>query len=340
MQQPSSIASFSSAVVLVLAVAAFASACAASAAGGGPSSELAELYRADQAARERDWSRLGPDELMAIAREDAQRLARVRELAAAGALREPPDRYHAAMVLQHGTEPDDYLLAHVLAGAAALGGDERGAWLAAASLDRYLHGIQRPQWFGTQYTRTGQGPWTQDPLTTQLSDDVRAAWGVPPLARSRERLAALNAELPPSAATTAPARLPPGFFHDPGEAIDRAWDAHLAAARRKDLPGVLAMFADDALVLEVGKGPVHGRSAIEETERDALERADVGEDVHHVRHELRVEGDAAFELGTIAGSMTPKEGEPAKVVYDFMATWRCGADGEWRVACLAGRAQR
>ena len=129
-------------------LAAFAS-CSAAARGDGASAELAELYRADQAARERDWSRLGPAELMAIARDDARRLARVRELAAAGALREPADRYHAAMVLQHGDEPDDFLLAHELACAAAIGGDERGTWLAAASLDRYLQRSDRPQWFGT-----------------------------------------------------------------------------------------------------------------------------------------------------------------------------------------------
>jgi uncharacterized protein (TIGR02246 family) len=132
-------------------------------------------------------------------------------------------------------------------------------------------------------------------------------------------------------------RAPARAAADPGAAIDRAWDAHIEAARRDDLAGVLAMYADDALTLMEGAEPVRGRAAIEQAEREALERADVGDDVRHVRHELRLAGDAAFELGTVAGTMTPHGGEPVHVVYDFMATWRRTPGGGWRLACLAGR---
>ncbi|WP_336216067.1 hypothetical protein [Nonomuraea sp. LPB2021202275-12-8] len=52
------------------------------------------------------------------------------------ALRSPSDRFHAAMVLHHGAEPRDALMAHMLA--------------TAAAFDRYLQASGHPQVFGTQ----------------------------------------------------------------------------------------------------------------------------------------------------------------------------------------------
>ena len=124
---------------------------------------------------------------------DQVRLARVLELVHAGALETPADSYHAAMVLQHGSEPDHFLLAHLLATSAALQGDERGAWLSAASLDRYLQRIDRPQWFGTQYQRKDGEPWTQEPCVWTLPDSISVVFGVPPLAESQAQLIEMNA---------------------------------------------------------------------------------------------------------------------------------------------------
>ena len=48
------------------------------------------------------------------------------------------DCYHAAMILQHGGEPEDYLLDHELCVVAIGRGEERAKRLAATSEDRFL----------------------------------------------------------------------------------------------------------------------------------------------------------------------------------------------------------
>jgi hypothetical protein len=74
--------------------------------------ELARLYTEDQKDREPpagksiDWSVVGP--------RDAARLARVKELYAAGRFKTGADYYHAAMVLQHAEIPEDYVLLALL----------------------------------------------------------------------------------------------------------------------------------------------------------------------------------------------------------------------------------
>ena len=60
------------------------------------------------------------------------------------------------MIFQHGTKPEDYLLAHVLATAALRkGGAPLAPGLVAATLDRYLQSIGQPQVFGTQFLSVG-----------------------------------------------------------------------------------------------------------------------------------------------------------------------------------------
>ena len=146
--------------------------------------ELARLYKEDQADRrppagkEIDWSVVGP--------RDEARLKRVKELYAAGRLKTGADYYHAAMVLQHAAVPEDYLLAHELCVAAIAKGEERGKWLAAASEDRFLMNIGRPQRFGTQFRVSGpDGAWELYKMDEGVTDELRKALDVPPLADAK-----------------------------------------------------------------------------------------------------------------------------------------------------------
>ena len=115
----------------------------------GASEELAKLYNDDQADRgfqpgqTTDWEAIGI--------RDEQRELKVKQLLAAGSLSSGTDYFHAAMVLQHATSPDDYLLAHDLCVIAISKGESKAKWLAAASMDRFLINIGRPQRFGTQF---------------------------------------------------------------------------------------------------------------------------------------------------------------------------------------------
>ena len=151
--------------------------------------ELARLYCEDQADRtsangdEIDWK--------VVVQRDSARLARVKELYARDELHTGADYYHVAMILQHGDRPDDYLLAHELCIVAIMMGEERAKWLAAASEDRFLMSIERPQRFGTQY-RSDQkaGLFRLYEVDKNITDAVRREFNVPSLeeAKAREQL--------------------------------------------------------------------------------------------------------------------------------------------------------
>ena len=132
---------------------------------------------------------------------DAGRRARVYELLRGDELVSGEDYYHAAMVLQHGKGSEDILVAHILATAAGFMGDDRGRWLSAASLDRYLHRTREPQRFGTQYIRSSREdpfqidsdePWSQGPYVRWLPDSVRELFDVESVGEQTDRVRAAN----------------------------------------------------------------------------------------------------------------------------------------------------
>lgn len=140
--------------------------------------EMTAIFDADQAARENpttiDWT--------VLRAEDATRRALTQTLLDAGRLRSADDFYHAAYVFQHGDAPDDYLKAHALATVAASRGKPKAAWIAAATLDRYLQTIGQPQIYGTQFQERPDKSWTQEPYRRDVvSNALRKATGVPGL---------------------------------------------------------------------------------------------------------------------------------------------------------------
>ncbi len=156
----------------------------------GDRGELARLFDEDQGDRAPESiAKLG---WPAISRRDAARRGRVKELYARGGLRTGADFYCAAMVLQHSTFADDYLLAHELAVVALGRGEARGAWLAAAAEDRFLMNIGRPQRFGTQFRSVGKEPIRLYAVDPAVTDGLRAAFGVPTLAAARRREVEMN----------------------------------------------------------------------------------------------------------------------------------------------------
>lgn len=145
--------------------------------------EMSHIFDEDQSDRQRkniDWSRLKSA--------DEKRRKRTQELLDAGALQSAEDFYHAAFIFQHGGKADDYLKAHLLAMVAAARGDVRAVWIAAATLDRYLRAIGRPQVLGTQFKAVKGGSATQEPYDRSLiSDALRQALRVPPLAQQEKQ---------------------------------------------------------------------------------------------------------------------------------------------------------
>jgi hypothetical protein len=149
-----------------------------------PNTEMAAIFAADQADRQQlatiDWAIVRP-------RDEARR-TRVRQMLDEGLLRAADDYYYAAMVYQHGEAPEDYLLAHALAMTAQAAGRPDAAWIAAASLDRFLQHVDRPQIFGTQYVGGSGEPLTQGKYDSALiPDSLRRALGVPTLEQQEQQ---------------------------------------------------------------------------------------------------------------------------------------------------------
>ena len=151
---------------------------------------LEELAAADQA--ERDKGGLPADELR---RRDAERRREVLEMIGQGHVNTPNDLYRAALILQHGAGPKDFLTAHRLSTLAALQGHRPARWLVAASLDRFLMSTGSAQVYGTQFERNDEEKRHQLRLPIDDSSVLhfeKRLLGVPSVA---ERLAQLNAKI-------------------------------------------------------------------------------------------------------------------------------------------------
>lgn len=154
--------------------------------------ELQRLHDEDQADRSPadvksvDWAVVGS--------RDRARRSRVKVLFSEGRLRTANDYYHAAMILQHGDAPEDFLLAHEFCVVAIIKGknDRETRWLAASAEDRFLTEIGRPQRFATQFGSEGDGPWKLKPVDTTVTDELRRLMGAHSLEEARKHEADLN----------------------------------------------------------------------------------------------------------------------------------------------------
>ena len=155
--------------------------------------ELERLHREDQSDRTPpdgkaiDWSKVGP--------RDQARLERTKELYRENQLKTGNDYYHAALILQHGRVPEDFLLAHEFCIVAISKGknDRYTRWLAAASEDRFLMNIGRPQRFGTQYQAyPANAPYKLHKVDEGVTDELRRQMSTPTLAEAKQREVELN----------------------------------------------------------------------------------------------------------------------------------------------------
>jgi hypothetical protein len=138
--------------------------------------EMKRFFDEDQRARQAwpniDWP--------TVNKADAVRRVATMRLLNEGALHSGEDFEWAANVFQHGSDPDDFLLAHTLAIVAVRKGYSDGTWIAAATLDRYLQAIKQPQIYGTQFLNPDDKPTTQEPYNrTLIPDTIRRLLQVP-----------------------------------------------------------------------------------------------------------------------------------------------------------------
>ncbi|MBI4747500.1 MAG: hypothetical protein HY774_03385 [Acidobacteria bacterium] len=154
--------------------------------------ELFTMYKEDQAERipeEINWK--------VVSRHDEQRRAKVKQFIKAGRLKTGHDYYHAAMIFQHSLKSEDYLMAHQFC-KKALELDpnvEQAKWLSAATWDRYLWSVGKPQIYGTQ-SKMENNQWTVEPFDQKaVTDQERAQLNVPSIQETLENLKRQNEQL-------------------------------------------------------------------------------------------------------------------------------------------------
>ena len=115
---------------------------------------LQSLFDQDQAARKSFTPSMDANAVQRFISADAERKKSTLVILRGGGLKTANDYMHAALILQHGDNSEDYRLAHSLATLAVAIDPSvpSGKWLMAASWDRLMSSYQRPQWYGTQFT--------------------------------------------------------------------------------------------------------------------------------------------------------------------------------------------
>jgi hypothetical protein len=153
--------------------------------------ELARLCAEDQSDRPSnyksiDWAIINP--------RDKVRLKRVKEIYTQNLLQTANDYDCAAIILQHGEVPEDFLLAHEFwVVAISKGKNDQGTLsLAAASEDRFLTNIGRPQRFGTQLHSVDNGPIELYPIDSSVPDGLRRVMTGHSLAEFKARAVEMN----------------------------------------------------------------------------------------------------------------------------------------------------
>lgn len=120
-----------------------------------------------------------------IAKRDKKHQREVKKMIKKDQLKNPVDFYHAAFIFQHGGTTEDYLKANELAKKSMDLGYEPAKWIYAATMDRYLVSIGKPQKYGTQYyseTWDSDDDWILRDVDPNTTDEERIELGIKPLA--------------------------------------------------------------------------------------------------------------------------------------------------------------
>jgi hypothetical protein len=108
---------------------------------------------------------------------DRQRRERVGSIFGEGCLKEARDFAAAALVFQHGDQPDHFMQTFLWAKRAVELGDSSQQLLMAWGIDRYLVNIKHKQLFGSQYLKNDSNNpgscWCLDQTDTSFPDQLR-----------------------------------------------------------------------------------------------------------------------------------------------------------------------
>jgi len=114
------------------------------------------------------------------------------------------------------------------------------------------------------------------------------------------------------------------------QAIEQANAKQADALNRGDSTGLVANYADDAVLMFPGEPPWRGRNEIGANGVKLIRSAKFS-DVKLNTVSVDVAGDYAIETGSFEWTVTPKGGKPMPDKGKYLTVWKKQADGSWKV---------
>lgn len=114
------------------------------------------------------------------------------------------------------------------------------------------------------------------------------------------------------------------------QAIEQANAKFIDAMIRGDSAGMIANYADDAVVMDPGTPAARGRGEIGARFARKIQSAKVS-DEKAITTSVDVAGDYAIETGTFDVTFTPKGGTLTHDKGKYLTVWKKQADGSWKI---------
>jgi uncharacterized protein (TIGR02246 family) len=132
--------------------------------------------------------------------------------------------------------------------------------------------------------------------------------------------------------------VPPPALRDDVD-VRRVVDGIIAADNTGDLEAVLSFYAEDAILLPPNGDPIRGIEAIRHHYEELFQNSVLY--IRAISRETQVNGDWAFDRGTINGQLLPREdedgkttGEPKTINDKYVMTLHRDGENGWRITRL------
>lgn len=133
--------------------------------------------------------------------------------------------------------------------------------------------------------------------------------------------------------TAAAAGAAPAAANDPAAvraAIDAANKSAMDAANAGTPDGMMANYADDAIVMMPGMKAMSGKAAIDAGMKGMFSSMDI-KNFRATTTDVMVSGDLAVETGALMLDAGPKGGKLTADTIKYVTVWKKQADGSWKV---------
>ena len=113
-------------------------------------------------------------------------------------------------------------------------------------------------------------------------------------------------------------------------AIEAANARFLEAFKRGDKTGLMANYADDAILMMRNEAAWRGREGLDKGFSGFLSQVSF-KDGAAITSDVMVAGDLSVETGTFAWTLLPKSGPEMKDRGKYLTVWKRQTDGSWKI---------